>query len=280
MNTRPWHLRKRDIAVLVLCLACLISTLGVVGERGRRRAKEMVCQANLQQWHGIFQSYIAENDGKFVSGCSASGYWWPLQLTLEQQDWKRNRTWFCPTATTPTNDEHGKSSTTLTIFNAWGIFKPGAMTYQGKTYFAGPNGLSGSYGLNGYVLNIPENGRYGGNMPAAYGWRDILSVTSADRVPMFIDAIRFDLFPLHTDTPPEMESTVWTSINHMQRCCINRHDGTVCCLFVDGSVRKVGLKELWTLKWHKSFNTAGPWTQAGGVWPEDWPWWMREFKDY
>jgi len=45
-------------------------------------------------------------------------------------------------------------------------------------------------------------------------------------------------------------------------------------------VRKVGLKELWTLKWSKYFDTSGPWTKAGGVAPEDWPAWMRGFKDY
>jgi prepilin-type processing-associated H-X9-DG protein len=63
-------------------------------------------------------------------------------------------------------------------------------------------------------------------------------------------------------------------------CCINRHDGGVNSLFLDWSVRKVGLKELWKLKWHKEFNTNGPWTIAGGVKPEDWPEWMRKFKDY
>jgi prepilin-type processing-associated H-X9-DG protein len=62
--------------------------------------------------------------------------------------------------------------------------------------------------------------------------------------------------------------------------CINRHEGHVNALFFDWSVRKVGLKELWTLKWHRQFNTAGPWTKAGGVQPEDWPEWMRGFKDY
>jgi hypothetical protein len=66
----------------------------------------------------------------------------------------------------------------------------------------------------------------------------------------------------------------------MARCCINRHVGAVKCLFVDGSVRKVGLKELWTLKWHRSFDTAGPWTKAGGVMPADWPRWMSPFKEY
>jgi prepilin-type processing-associated H-X9-DG protein len=66
----------------------------------------------------------------------------------------------------------------------------------------------------------------------------------------------------------------------MGKCCINRHNGTVNCLFADGSVRKVGLKELWTLQWHRTFNTQGPWTQAGGVTPEDWPEWMRDFREY
>ena len=27
-------------------------------------------------------------------------------------------------------------------------------------------------------------------------------------------------------------------------------------------------------------NTAGPWTKAGGAQPDDWPQWMRKFKDY
>jgi hypothetical protein len=45
-------------------------------------------------------------------------------------------------------------------------------------------------------------------------------------------------------------------------------------------VRKVGLKELWTLGWWREFDAAEPWTKAGGVMPEVWPKWMRNFKDY
>ena len=51
-------------------------------------------------------------------------------------------------------------------------------------------------------------------------------------------------------------------------------------LFLDWSVRKIGLKELWTLKWEPWFDTAGEWTRADGVQPDDWPKWMRNFKDY
>lgn len=66
----------------------------------------------------------------------------------------------------------------------------------------------------------------------------------------------------------------------MTTVCINRHGGGIYSSFLDSSVRKVGLKELWTLRWHKEFNTAGEWTAAGGVEPGDWPKWMRGFKDY
>ena len=77
--------------------------------------------------------------------------------------------------------------------------------------------------------------------------------------------------------PPPQENRGKTN---MIWFCINRHDGYVNSLFMDWSVRKVGLKELWTLKWHRNFNTSNRWTRAGGVRPEDWPEWMRDFKDY
>jgi prepilin-type processing-associated H-X9-DG protein len=61
---------------------------------------------------------------------------------------------------------------------------------------------------------------------------------------------------------------------------INRHNAYINSLFLDWSVRPVGIKELWTLKWYQEFNTAGRWTKAGGVTPDRWPAWMRGFKDY
>ena len=66
----------------------------------------------------------------------------------------------------------------------------------------------------------------------------------------------------------------------MYHVCINRHDGYVNYLFMDWSVRRVGLKELWKLKWHRKFNTDGAWTLAGGCDPTNWPDWMRRFTDY
>ena len=42
-------------------------------------------------------------------------------------------------------------------------------------------------------------------------------------------------------------------------------------VFLDFSVRRIGLKELRTFKWHRSFDTNGTWTKAGGAGPDEWP---------
>lgn len=263
-------LRRCEWVAVIGCVTLGMTLLGCIGQSSRRHVEASGCQANLRQWHGIFEDYIQENDGRLFRKPSASGWYWITGLQPEHRDWKRTTIWLCPLAATPIIGEDGTARRVSGVFDAWGI-------YQGDDY--GPNGLAGSYGLNGYAVNIGDGREYEGHIPAEEGWRDLRVVPSPERVPLFIDALRFDLCPKASEGPAAREDAAW-SANNMARCCINRHDGTVNCLFVDGSVRKVGLKELWTLQWHKAFNTAGPWTRAGGVLPEDWPEWIRPFKDY
>ena len=259
------------MAILLALTAVVLCNLAAVGATGRSRAKEAVCLANLRQWDGVFQDYLQENDGRFFTGTTFSGYWWPAQLDEAAQSWKKNRTWFCPAATRPLYDEDGSHNPYTTVFSAWGIFT--------SPNLLGPDGIAGSYGLNGYTIDIPASSVYEGGVPGDRGWRDLANIIQAETIPLFLDALRFDLWPLHTDAPAAHPNAAW-SANNMARCCIDRHSGGVNCLFLDGSARKVGLKELWTLKWHRSFDTAGPWTKAGGVTTADWPQWMRGFKDY
>ena len=52
-------------------------------------------------------------------------------------------------------------------------------------------------------------------------------------------------------------------------------------LFIDLTVRKVGLKQLRIFKWNREYDlNVCPWTKAGGVWPTDWPEWMINFKEF
>jgi hypothetical protein len=107
----------------------------------------------------------------------------------------------------------------------------------------------------------------------------------ASNAPLLLDCLWFEVLAQYDDEPPpypdqcDPYGSCWI-MNAMKTCCIDRHSRGINGVFSDWSVRKIGLKELWTLKWHRNFNTAGPWTEAGGVRPDDWPQWMRRFKDY
>lgn len=104
---------------------------------------------------------------------------------------------------------------------------------------------------------------------------------NAGTVPIFADCIYSDAFVLHHNEPPPFPDTYddWAT-DGIQLFCIDRHNTGIDVLFGDWSVRKVGLKELWMLKWHRKFDVNGPWTTTGGVVPSDWPEWMRGFRDY
>ena len=262
-----------ELLVVIAIIALLMAILMPALQRVKEQARTTGCLANLRQWNFVATMYTEDNDGLFWSGVNDKGFWWTWQLPDRLLDWKMNKTWLCPTAKKPVIDEHGNKIPSFNIFNAWGIFRG---THGGRT--VGPNGSAGSYSINGYVLTIPTDGAFASDVPAADGWRTP-SVAGASYAPLFVDALRFDLWPLETQAPTDFEFAAW-STNSMGRCCINRHVGFVGCSFMDYSARKVGLKELWTLKWHKRFNTAGPRTMAGGSQPGDWPEWIRPFKDY
>jgi hypothetical protein len=232
-----------------------------MGRSGRRRAKEFVCRSNLHQWAIVCDLFAQDNDGLFLSGeGGGSGGWWIETLWPYHQDSRLLR---CPMA----NDLHSGPWLERQSYHAWIA-----------------NRYVGSYGINGWTCN-PEPGRnhLWGRSPVDFHWRTLsMQSKNANDILVFSDMWWVDAWPRDTDYPLDYETNPPDRVNtnEMERVCVNRHDGAINCLFMDLSIRKVGLKGLWTLKWHRQFNTAGPWTKAGGVQPNDWPQWMSKFKDY
>ncbi len=260
--------------------------------RVRKQARTTACLAQLKQWGLLFSLYCQDNDGYFFTGeiggsrsgtytatidgvtrgwGKGSGGFWRLVMMPYSKDIKM---WVCPQAVKPPER---------------GTIPQGGRTYTAWTV----DGTVGSYGLNGWILNIfaskqpqyrddgwdrpdkdPVTGRsrHWGAPSAQYG----------NQMPVFTGSWWVDSWPLEVDQPPPLDSGPADVVgrNEMVRVCVDRHDGFVNSLFGDWTVRKVGLKELWGLKWHKAYNTRSIWTKAGGVQPDDWPPWMKHYKEY
>jgi len=262
-----------ELLVVIAIIAVLMAILMPALRRVREQGKMINCMGTLKQWNIIAAMYTEANDGKFWdSDPGTPAYWFIVHMEDRYQSRKKNKLWFCPSATKPRYTENGTEISVLHINNSWGIYT--RSTHSGIC----PDGIDGSFGINGYCL-IPRTAEtYESGVSVSNGWKTA-GGRNASRVPWFVEALRFDLWPLPTDAPAANEFAAWSG-NLMARCAINRHKGFVNAAFMDWSVRRVGLKELWTLKWHKQFDTNGPWTQAGGVQASQWPQWMQRFKDY
>jgi hypothetical protein len=273
-------IKKTDILAVLGCLVFLLVNLAAIGSGGRRRAKEAVCLSNLRQWGTAFELYAQDNDGILpigwvaVSGCEPSYYW---MEALRPYYGNAGDLRLCPEATKISSELGlGEFNTSGRTDVAWGRF-------SGNWCWVVP-GDYGSYGWNSFAggtpdeINGQETGGAWGMPPSLYNWKTP-NVEGAASVPLLGENKWLDCWPQENDEPPAYEGP-WVVTNQMGRICMNRHNGFVNWVFLDSSARNVGIKELWTLKWSRRFDTCGPWTVCGGVQPEEWPEWMREFVDY
>ena len=255
-----------ELLVVIAIIALLMSILMPALSRARQQAKDVLCQSNLREWGVVFTMYTGDNGGYLVEGSYGMRRndrfkQWMDALRPYYRDGGLR---LCPMATKP-EFKDGLFTGTPVRFMAWGIY-PEDSTWCSK-------GDYGSYGINGWVMNPPETGDLYW-LPYGYFWKSI-DVRGAGYIPLFLDSQHFDTYPTNYSEPPEFEGQRWTSTTRtgeMERVCIDRHNGSVNCLFLDSSVRKVGLKQLWKLKWHRGFdlNFYEP------IWPE----WMRSLRDY
>jgi len=61
---------------------------------------------------------------------------------------------------------------------------------------------------------------------------------------------------------------------------MNRHDGYVSGVLMDYSARKIGLKELWVLRWSRHWFRRSDADLTPDYSPPIWPEWMTQFRDY
>jgi len=271
------------ISIVVLLVAILLPTL----QRVKKQAKVVICQSNLKQWGTIFTMYTNNNDGlcprqKFLSLATPE----PWMYIIHNYRTDNEGIYCCPAATKVANPIAQDSSSIIrsprianvdvtgSAFVAWGKLTFKIEGNQTPAYY-------GSYGINSW-LSLPQEG---GDFIVGVGqfrethancfW-STSNLKGAGNIPVFLDSWWWCSWVKDIDRPPEYDCQKTEfpcgCRDSIRRFCFTRHDGFVNAVFLDGSVRKVGLKELWRLKWHQNFNTNSV--------PQIWPEWLRKFKDY
>jgi prepilin-type processing-associated H-X9-DG protein len=276
---------KKDLIVSFVCIVFVLATLGSAGSTGRRRAKEALCLSNLRQWGTVFLAFTEDNEGYFMEGWTNQQVPGPVYkrywMEALRPYYKNPDLRCCPEATKTWWNADGSTGPGIDggTFSAWGIFPSQDQCGEVSSWWEWVVACDyGSYGINAWVHNIDVDQTWGISNNDIH-WRTP-DVNGAENVPMFGGHQWLDAWPNYLDSPPEYDGQPWSQGSQMGRFCMNRHNGFVNWAFLDGSARKVGIKELWTLKWHRMFVTDGPWTIGGGVIPGDWPDWMQDFEGY
>ncbi len=242
------------ISIIVMLMALLLPAI----HKARRQAQAVVCQSRLRQWGLTFSMYVQENDGHLPPHHIYHIFWFLTQPNHREYA----KLVLCPSASKPLPPGKYGPLSIGDALHAYG-------------WLMGQLDLHGSYGYNNYLGR-----RLASDQPAVLGHWITSDIQQTANIPVLFDCPIQTVAPSDSDPPPPYEWGPYAHTPHMSNLCINRHNGGINLLFMDWSVRKAGLKELWTLKWSRPFDTAGPWTRGGGVEPEDWPAWMRKFKDY
>ncbi len=251
----------------------------------------MVCQSNLRQWAMTLAAYTQANEGRFTYNMGGTYGLWLLRGFVGDSDpntdlgklhgFQTRGIALCPMASRPlpedpNYDNFGIVMTTPTM--SWHVKGESGTSTRAWQIVAPEPRFLGSYGYNTALFSAFRTARIIGLGADQTPGVNIFSLRGHASIPVMLDAsIPYpNLRRAESQRPMSWDG----GGGGLNAFLMDRHGLQTNGMFLDWSVRKVGLKELWTLKWASDFDRAGPWTKAGGVQPDDWPKWMRECKDY
>ncbi|MHC4623448.1 MAG: type II secretion system protein [Planctomycetota bacterium] len=266
-----------ELLVVIAIIALLMSMLMPALAKTKAQAKDVVCKSNLHQWSLVWKMFVDEEvrdkDGNVVS---KPGFFmnrdrstdWVETIVQNFSASLNPDMWLCPMATKvgalagyykpgPARNPNAAWDDVADFDKNDNTSYPG--TSQGQEYY-----VVGSYGINLYVAESGDE-RYWCT-PDAKG---------AQYVPFLMCAQWKDMQPNPPDLPLQSEYLFWTSgpLHELRRPCIKRHPPYfVNFLYLDWSVKRHTIKELWVLKWHRDWPTD---TAHLPVWPD----WMADVPD-
>jgi len=243
------------IAIIALLMSILMPTLG----KARKMAKASMCMSNLKQWGSFFAMYTDDYNGKFMGGRTNLDNWWSGSWWYVMESYYKDRKLLCcPMATDPKKvswvEGHGN-------FGTWG-----------DDWF--PYGFYGSYGMNEWVNNPEGQSVVYPTSPEGLTkfWRST-NVRGQATIPLLGDALWDQGWPDVKDLPPIYPGWVeFFAGEDMAQWALLRHDGYINMLFMDYTVKKIHIMDLWGLNWHRLSSQESDQAPTN----DDFPIWMQK----
>jgi prepilin-type N-terminal cleavage/methylation domain-containing protein len=274
-----------ELLVVISIIALLLALLMPALSKAKEQSQVIVCRTNLRQINLALHTYAESNNQRFPEYANLDtddkgklvNSWFVVTKTFLGVE-KKSEIFMCPNAKKPAMMVKTAQGTS---FDPRSAFDPRSCSFIPSNvdlpFF--------SYGLNDWILSAfdarrPDKGFTGGIEKLA--WKTNL-VSGAHDIPVVGDAsfpssnVTFDTAAM--PRAPIFSGDHWwetstSGLDQLKRYCLDRHRMNVQWAFMDGTVRKVGLKELWSLKFHRNWNPSN----IDVINRMRWPAWMKNAK--
>jgi prepilin-type N-terminal cleavage/methylation domain-containing protein len=260
-----------ELLVVIAIIAVLMGILMPALSKVKKQARSAACMSQLKQWGLVWSMYTDGADGKFPSGKIRGGQnlgrdmprgaW----ITALRAGWEKHpELLLCPSAFRRNDGtSHGNFDMSYTMAE-----------YKELVGGALADNDEASYGMNNWAYSVTS--ALQGRAERSH-WKTVFKIKQPNEVPLFLDSMWRGGGPQWESTndisPPSFNGD-WQGAGHeMKHFAIDRHARGINSLFMDSTVRKVRIKELWDLKWHRDYDVRRAQTMSPSWWG---PWLGKE----
>jgi prepilin-type processing-associated H-X9-DG protein len=245
-----------ELLVVIAIIAILAGLLLPALAKAKERAHAIQCISNLKQWGLMWYTYTDDSNSSFSPGGDVNWERGEWAYVLQNYYKKKPYLLLCPNTTM----RRGAGVKEVAVPMESGA----TVDYGGpRTAFIFPDKMldinfkrvAGSYGMNAWAYNPDKPTMLWGDSSKSF--RKISGARFPTESPLMADSMWRgggpDTVGIASAAPAF--NGEWTSSDYeLKHFAIQRHGKGTQVNFFDGSARKVRLRKLWTLRWHKSYD--------------------------